>query len=47
LGEPTGKRGGKAVKNYIVSNAGMEVLKETKKMQDGMWEGLHDIVFGK
>jgi PadR family transcriptional regulator, regulatory protein PadR len=47
LGEPTGKRGGKAVKNYIVSNAGMEALKETKKMQDGMWEGLHDIVFGK
>jgi PadR family transcriptional regulator, regulatory protein PadR len=47
LGEPTGKRGGKAVKFYLVSNAGMEGLKETKKMQDGMWEGLHDIVFGK
>lgn len=47
LGVPTGKRGGKAVKFYIVSNAGMEVLKKTKNMQDGMWEGLHDVVFGE
>ena len=45
LGEPTGKRGGRAVKFYIVSKVGMTVLKETKKMQDGMWEGLHETVF--
>lgn len=47
MGEPTGKRGGKRVKYYFVSRAGMEVLQETKKMQDGMWEGLNDVVFGK
>ena len=46
LGEPTAKRGGKAVKHYTVSNAGMQALKETKRMQDNMWEGLHDAVFG-
>ena len=47
LGEPTGKRGGKAVKYYHVSKAGMHVLKETRKMQDGLWEGLYDVVFGR
>lgn len=47
LGEPTGKRGGKAVKYYSVAQAGLKILKETKIMQDGMWEGLHDMVFGK
>lgn len=45
LGEPTGRRGGKAVKFYRLTPVGMEALRETKKMQDGMWTGLHDVVF--
>ena len=45
LGEPTSKRGGKAVKFYTVSDTGLRALKETKEMQDGMWEGLHETVF--
>ena len=45
LGEPTSRRGGKAVKFYTVTDAGLKALKETKEMQDGMWEGLHEAVF--
>ena len=45
LGEPTGKRGGKAVKYYMVSHPGLKALKETKIMQDGMWQDLYDMVF--
>lgn len=46
LGTPSKKRGGKAVKHYYVSKGGMKILRETKLMHDGLWEGLDDVVFG-
>jgi len=45
LGEPTAKRGGKAVKFYRVTHEGLKALRMTKEIQDGMWEGLHEAVF--
>ena len=45
LGEPSAKRGGKAVKFYNASKDGLKALREAKAMQDGMWEGVHEIVF--
>ena len=45
LGEPTAKRGGKAIKYYKVTDAGIEALKATRAMQDSMWDGLYDLIF--
>lgn len=45
LGEPTAKRGGKAIKYYRVTEPGIEALKATRTMQDGMWDGLYDMIF--
>ena len=45
LGESTAKRGGKAVKFYHVTDNGLEALREIKEIQDGMWDGLTDVVF--
>jgi PadR family transcriptional regulator PadR len=47
LGEPTGKRGGKAVKFYRVTKEGLAALRQTKEVQDGMWSGLIDLVFNE
>lgn len=38
-GEPTSKRGGKAVKFYRLTSYGLKALSETKKVHDVMWEG--------
>ncbi|MFC1476842.1 hypothetical protein ACFL6L_00070 [candidate division KSB1 bacterium] len=45
IGEPTAKRGGKAIKFYTVTNSGIKALKDTKTIQDEMWSGLQDTVF--
>ena len=47
MGEPTAKRGGKAIKFYSVSKAGIEALKAKKNMVDEMWHGLTDIIFDR
>ncbi|MBN2357715.1 helix-turn-helix transcriptional regulator [candidate division KSB1 bacterium] len=47
LGEPTAKRGGKAVKFYHVTREGLTALRQTKQVQDGMWAGLVDLVFNE
>ncbi|MCP4728263.1 MAG: PadR family transcriptional regulator [bacterium] len=47
IGEPTSKRGGKAIKFYSITKAGIKSLKATKNLQDNMWEGLQDMVFNR
>lgn len=39
IGEPSAKRGGKAVKFYTVSKDGLKALEQSKKIQDLMWQG--------
>jgi len=41
-GEPTPKRGGMSKRYYELTNRGIEILKETKKVNDIMWEGSSD-----
>jgi len=47
IGEPTSKRGGKAIKFYSITKSGIKSLKVTKNLQDNMWEGLQDMVFNR
>lgn len=47
LGEPSAKRGGKAIKFYHVTTDGLKALREVKAVQDGMWEGLYEVVFNE
>jgi len=37
IGEPTSKRGGKAVKFYSLSQQGFKALERNKKVSDLMW----------
>lgn len=47
LGEPTARRGGRAVKYYEVTPQGLTELRQTKEIQDGLWVGVHESVFSK
>ena len=47
LGEPSGKRGGKAVKFYRITKLGLRALRQIKELQDGMWSGVYDLVFSE
>jgi len=40
VGEPSARRGGKAVKYYFVTAQGKEELVELKRVHDRLWEGL-------
>jgi DNA-binding PadR family transcriptional regulator len=42
VGEPTARRGGKAVKYYTLSREGKEALAELKRVHDTMWSGISD-----
>ena len=42
VGEPTARRGGKAVKYYILTRLGKEALAELKRVHDTMWNGVSD-----
>lgn len=42
VGEPTARRGGKAVKYYALTRQGKEALAELKKVHDIMWNGVSD-----
>ena len=44
-GEPTSRRGGKAVKYYHLSLEGKEALAELKRVYDTMWEEISDPAF--
>ena len=39
LGKPTSVRGGKAIKYYRLTERGMEVLSQIKKVNDMLWDG--------
>jgi PadR family transcriptional regulator PadR len=42
VGEPTARRGGKAVKYYVLTRIGKEALAELKRVHDTMWNGVSD-----
>jgi len=46
-GRPSAKRGGKAIKFYKVTKAGLSALKVVKSVQDDLWNGLDELVFTK
>jgi DNA-binding PadR family transcriptional regulator len=47
VGEPTARRGGKAVKYYTLTDQGKESLAELKRVHDTLWEGISDPAWGK
>jgi DNA-binding PadR family transcriptional regulator len=47
VGEPTSRRGGKAVKYYTLTRQGKEALAELKRIHDTMWNGVSDPALGK
>jgi len=47
VGEPTSRRGGKAVKYYGLSREGKEALAELRKIHETLWEGISDPAFDK
>jgi len=47
VGEPTARRGGKAMKYYSLSRQGKEALSELKKVNDTMWNGVSDLALEK
>ena len=46
VGVPSGTRGGKAIKYYELTDEGINVLMETKKLQDTMWREFNDFSMG-
>jgi len=42
VGDPTARRGGKAVKYYALTHQGKEALAELKRVHDIMWRGVSD-----
>lgn len=47
VGEPSSRRGGKAVKYYGLSLEGKDALAELKKVHEAMWDGITDPAFDK
>ena len=45
IGEPTEKRGGKAIKYYRLTKVGVAALEEIKKVNDVMWQGLDELAY--
>jgi DNA-binding PadR family transcriptional regulator len=43
IGEPTARRGGKAVKYYLLTRQGKNALAELKRVHDVLWEGLPNL----
>ena len=39
VGEATSKRGGKAIKYYSVSKAGLRAMEESRRIHESMWSG--------
>ena len=44
IGEPTGKRGGKAVKFYQITQEGLQALERVRSVHDAMWDGIDLLV---
>ncbi len=47
LGEPTAVRGGMRKKYYKITKAGLNVLAESKKVHDRIWDGYSDFAVTK
>jgi PadR family transcriptional regulator PadR len=47
IGQPTARRGGKAVKFYLLTRQGKESLAELKRVHDALWDGLADPAAGE
>lgn len=47
IGEPTARRGGRAIKYYSLTKEGLAVLSEVKKAHDAVWNGAADIILEK
>ncbi len=45
IGQPTAKRGGKAIKYYILTDEGKNALAEVKMIHETMWNGVTGPVF--
>jgi len=46
-GEPTAKRGGKSKRFFQVTKKGLEALRESKRVQEEMWENIPELITGK
>jgi DNA-binding PadR family transcriptional regulator len=45
LSNPTNKKGGKAIKYYSMSEAGMKALRKVRSLQNDLWDGLYEMIF--
>ncbi len=45
LGEPTGERGGKRKRFYLLTNTGKAALVKSKELRDQLWRVIPDVVF--
>jgi len=43
VGEATSKRGGKAIRYYSVTKAGVRALEKTRKVQESLWNGFSSL----
>ena len=43
IGQPTARRGGKAVKYYLLTKLGRKALADLKRVHDTLWKGLPDL----
>jgi PadR family transcriptional regulator PadR len=46
IGEPTSRRGGKAIKYYEITDDGRKALSEQKTINETMWKGVRNITAG-
>ena len=47
IGEPTSRRGGKAIKFYTLTPQGFEALAEVKRIHNRIWENNPDLLLEK
>lgn len=47
IGEPTARRGGRAIKYYNLTEEGYQVLSEMKRVHDKLWNENSDLVLEK
>lgn len=45
IGDPTAKRGGKAIKYYRLSEDGIQALKAVQKLNDSLWVDFPDLAY--
>lgn len=43
IGEPSPRRGGKAVKFYLLTRHGREALADLKRVHDSLWDGVPNL----